>query len=318
MPVKLPPTRRGDQPAAARYTEEMSIAAASVGGAAADERLIVVVHGTDVLVEDSAGGPVLPRAERVDPLLAELTGGLTGELGAGGGVQPIALGRSAGRACFGAGASAAVRAAPPAGLSFVPVRALLGVWDQAALDVVGRAIALVEFEGLHRFCGRCAAATEPKAGERARRCPSCGATFHPGIPPAVIVVVERDDGRILLARNARFPPGMFSAVAGFVEVGESLEQAVCREVAEEVGIRIDRLRYFGSQPWPFGRSLMMGFLARYAGGEIAVDGAEIAEARWFSPNDLPILPSRVSIARRMIDAWMTASSAPGPGGLTFD
>ena len=291
----------------------MSIAADG-DGASDGERLIVIVHGTDVLVEDSAGGPVLPRTERIEPLLAELTG----EPGAGGGVQPIALGRSGGRAYFGAGASAAGRAAPPAGLSFVPVRALLGVWDEAALDVVGRAIALVEFEGLHRFCGRCAAATEPKASERARRCPSCGATFHPGIPPAVIVVVECDDGRILLARNARFPPGMFSAVAGFVEVGESLEQAVCREVAEEVGIRIDRLRYFGSQPWPFGRSLMMGFLARYAGGEVAVDGAEIAEARWFSPHDLPILPSRVSIARRMIDAWLTASSAPGRGGLTFD
>jgi NAD+ diphosphatase len=126
----------------------------------------------------------------------------------------------------------------------------------------------------------------------------------------VITLVERDDGRILLARNASFPSGMFSAVAGFVEVGESLEQAACREVAEEVGIQIDRLRYFGSQPWPFGRSLMIGFFAKYASGEVTVDGTEIAEARWFAPDGLPVLPPQISIARRMIDAWRTGASLP--------
>jgi NAD+ diphosphatase len=263
------------------------------------ERLIVVVHGTDVLVQDSAGGPALPPVSRLDSILTALTDAG----GAGGGVGPIALGRHGGCDCFGAGASVAVRSAPPAGLRFVSVRALLGVLDEGALEVVGRAIALVEFEAMHRFCGRCAVATQPAPSERSRRCPSCGAVFHPNIPPAVITLVERDDGRILLAHNAGFPPGLFSAVAGFVEVGESLEQAACREVAEEVGIQIDRLRYFGSQPWPFGRSLMIGFLAHYAGGEITPDGAEIAEARWFSPDALPILPPRISIARRLIDAW---------------
>jgi NAD+ diphosphatase len=268
------------------------------------ERLVVIVHGTDVLVSDSAGVPGLPPAAVADPLLRELTA--TG--GAESGVAAIALGRHAGCDCFGAGASAALWAAPPAGLRFIPVRALLGVLPDAVLEVVGRAIALVEFEALHRFCGRCAAATEPASGERARRCPSCGVVFHPRIPPAVITLVERDDGRILLARNARFPAGMFSAVAGFVEVGESLEQAACREVAEEVGVRIDRLRYFDSQPWPYGRSLMIGFFARYVSGEIAVDGTEIAEARWFPPDGLPILPPRISIARRLIDAWAAGSA----------
>jgi NAD+ diphosphatase len=263
------------------------------------ERVVVIVHGTDVLVDSSAGAPTLPPTALTDPILKELTGAR----GAGGGVEAIALGRYGGCDCFGAGASTALRAAPPAGLRFVPVRALLGALPEAALEVVGRAIALVEFEALHQFCGRCAVATEPVPGERARRCPSCGAVFHPRIAPAVITLVERDDGRILLARNAGFPPGMFSAVAGFVEVGESLEQAACREVTEEVGIQIDRLRYFGSQPWPFGRSLMIGFLARYVGGEIAVDGTEIAEARWFPRDGFPILPPRISIARRLIDEW---------------
>jgi NAD+ diphosphatase len=272
----------------------------------AGERLVVVVHGTHVLVQDSAGAPALLPAALAEPIVRELTGAG----GAEGGVGAIALGRLGGCDCFGAGASAALRAGPPAGLRFVPVRALLGALPEAALEIVGRAIALVEFEALHRFCGRCATTTEPAHGERARRCPACGAVFHPRIPPAVIVLVERDDGRILLARNEGFPPGMFSAVAGFVEVGESLEQAVCREVAEEVGVQIDRLRYFGSQPWPFGRSLMIGFLARYAGGDIAVDGTEIAEARWFSPADLPILPPRISIARRLIDAWTAGAPPP--------
>jgi NAD+ diphosphatase len=273
----------------------------------AGERVVVVVHGTEVLVQDSGGVPALPPTALVDSIVKELTGAS----GAGAGVEAIALGRLGGCDCFGACASAALRAAPPAGLRFVPVRALLGALPEAALEIVGRAIALVEFEALHRFCGRCAAATEPTPGERARRCPACGAVFHPRIPPAVIVLIERDDGRILLARNSGFPPGLFSAVAGFVEVGESLEQAACREVAEEVGVQIDRLRYFGSQPWPFGRSLMIGFLARYAGGEVAVDGTEIAEARWFPPDALPILPPRISIARRLIDAWMArAGSTP--------
>jgi NAD+ diphosphatase len=268
------------------------------------DRLVVVVHGTDVLVQDSAGALALPPTALADRIVEALTGAT----GADCGVAAIALGRLGGCDCVGAGASAALRAAPPAGLRFVPVRALLGALSEPALEIVGRAIALVEFEALHRFCGRCAAATEPMAGERARRCPACGAVFHPRIPPAVITLVERDDGRILLARNSSFPPGLFSAVAGFVEVGESLEQAARREVAEEVGVQIDHLRYFGSQPWPFGRSLMIGFLARYTAGEIAVDGKEIAEARWFPPDALPILPPRISIARRLIDAWRAGAS----------
>jgi NAD+ diphosphatase len=257
-----------------------------------DTELVVVVHGTSVLVQDCDGVPSLPPPALIEPWAGDT----------------IALGRLADRNCFGAAANPAARAAPPNGLRLAPVRTLLGVFSEATLEVVGRAIAVVEFETMHRFCGCCANPTQPIAGEWARRCPACLATFRPHIPPAVIVVIGRDDGRILLARSPGFPAGMFSAVAGFAEIGESLEQAARREVKEEVGVEIDDLRYFGSQPWPFGRSLMIGFFAHHTSGEIVVDGTEITEARWFSLDHLPALPPPISIARRMIDAWMATAT----------
>ena len=113
----------------------------------------------------------------------------------------------------------------------------------------------------------------------------------------------------LLARGTRFPTGFFSTLAGFVEPGESLEQSVAREIAEEVGVAVTAIRYFGSQPWPFPHSLMIGFTARWAGGEIQVDGDEIAEAGWFAPEALPLVPPPLSIARRLIDAWIADPTA---------
>jgi NAD+ diphosphatase len=160
----------------------------------------------------------------------------------------------------------------------------------------------VEFETMTRFCGRCSTPTEPNPGDAGKRCPSCSATFYPRIAPAVIVLVERK-GRILLARGPRHPPGWRSALAGFVEPCESLEEAAIREVREEVSLTITDLRYFESQPWPFGHSLMIGFFARYAAGEIEVDCNEIVEADWFSIDALPILPPPTTIARRLIDAY---------------
>jgi NAD+ diphosphatase len=161
---------------------------------------------------------------------------------------------------------------------------------------------------MHRFCGGCGHPTELLPNERARRCPSCETPFYPRIAPAVIVLVQRER-EILLARNATFPRPWYSAVAGFVEAGESLEEAVGREVLEEVGVELSEIQYFGSQPWPFGRSLMVGFNARYAGGEIRVDGTEIADARWFPADALPQLPPRISIARQLIDNWLERQSS---------
>jgi len=126
---------------------------------------------------------------------------------------------------------------------------------------------------------------------------------YPRIAPAVIVLVRRG-AEALLARGARFPLPFFSTLAGFVEIGETLEQTVAREIREEVGIEVADIRYFGSQPWPFPHSLMVGFHAEWAGGELRLQETEIVEAQWFRADALPPIPPRLSIARRLIDAWL--------------
>jgi NAD+ diphosphatase len=188
--------------------------------------------------------------------------------------------------------------------SYVDLMRLFGEADEPTWAAAGRALQLVEWSRNHRYCGRCASPTEDSPGERARRCPACGLLAFPRLAPAVITLVERDDGRALLARNARWPTSMYSCLAGFVEPGESVEAAVRREVFEEVGIEVDGLRYYQSQPWPFPHSLMLGFHARHRSGEIACDGVEIAEAGWFTRDKLPQLPGPISIARWLIDDWV--------------
>ena len=194
-------------------------------------------------------------------------------------------------------------AAVPEGMKLVTARSLYARLDEAVFAVAGRALAIAEWDAHHRFCGRCGQPTELVPGERARRCPACRTPFYPRISPAVIVLVTRGDA-MLLARAAGFPEPFFSTLAGFVEPGESLEETLMREVGEEVGIEIHNIRYFGSQPWPFGRSLMIGFTAEHAAGEIRIDGQEIVEAGWFTVDDLPRLPPRLSIARQLIDGFI--------------
>jgi NAD+ diphosphatase len=191
---------------------------------------------------------------------------------------------------------------------FRDLRALWGTLDEATWTLAGRAAQLVDWDRTHRWCGQCATATEPARGERARRCPRCGLVAFPRLAPAVIVLIERDDGRILLARSPTFPAPFFSLLAGFVEPGETLEEAVAREVAEEVGVAVGDITYWGSQPWPFPHSLMVGFRARYRGGDLVLQADEIAEAGWFCPDDLPMTPPTMSIAGRMIAEW--AGTAP--------
>ena len=188
---------------------------------------------------------------------------------------------------------------------FVDLRVLWGSVDEPTWLVAGRAVQLVEWSRTHRFCGRCGTPTEEMPGERARRCPACTLLAYPRLAPAVIMLVERDDGRALLARNVLFPPGIFSCLSGFVEPGETLENAVRREVREEVGIEVAELEYRGSQPWPFPHQLMVGFGARYLSGEITVDEHEIAEADWFTPDDAPVFNSNISIASHLINGWRT-------------
>ncbi|HSB86821.1 MAG TPA: NAD(+) diphosphatase [Ilumatobacteraceae bacterium] len=169
--------------------------------------------------------------------------------------------------------------------------------------VAGRAVQLVEWARTHRFCGRCGSPTEQHPGERAMRCPACGLLAFPRLAPAMITLVTKGD-HALLAHGVQFRNPVYSCLAGFVEPGESLEGAVLREVREEVGIEVQNVRYWGSQPWPFPHSLMVGFMAEWKSGEIDIDPAEIVDARWFSRDDLPPVPPPISIARKLIDAWV--------------
>lgn len=166
----------------------------------------------------------------------------------------------------------------------------------------GRAAQLLEWDATHRFCGRDGSPTERGGDELVRVCPVCGSTYYPRISPAVIMLVERE-GRLLLARRAGAPRprAMYSCLAGFVEPGETLEEAVAREVLEEVGVEVEDVRYVASQPWPFPSQLMVGFTARWAGGELRVDERELGDAQWWDPRDLPQVPPPYTIARTLID-----------------
>jgi len=173
--------------------------------------------------------------------------------------------------------------------------------------VAGRAVQIIEWARTHRFCGRCATPTELAPGERAMRCPKCKLLAFPRLAPAMITLVTRGEGdeqEALLAQGVQFRGPMYSCLAGFVEPGESLEGAVVREVREEVGIDVTNVRYWGSQPWPFPHSLMLGFHAEWAGGEIRCDPTEILDANWYRRDALPSIPPGISIARKLIDAWL--------------
>jgi NAD+ diphosphatase len=189
------------------------------------------------------------------------------------------------------------------------LRQYFGVATEAEWLAAGRAAQTAEWARTHRFCGRCATPTEPSSGERAVRCPACGLVAYPRVAPAMITLVTRGapgpDQEALLARGARFPVPMYSCLAGFVEPGEDLEGSVVREVKEEVGVDVDDVRYVGSQPWPFPHSLMIGFRANHVGGDIVCEEGEIADAGWYRKDDLPMIPPTISIAGRIIEAWLT-------------
>jgi NAD+ diphosphatase len=188
-------------------------------------------------------------------------------------------------------------------MSFLGLRQAYPRLGDDLFTVAGRAVQIVDWDRTHQFCGRCGAGMATLPGERAKACLRCGLHSYPRLSPSIIVRVSRGPA-ILLARSPRFPPGMYSVLAGFVEPGETLEQTIEREVSEEVGLALQNVQYFGSQPWPFPNSLMIAFTAEYAGGELRPDPAEIEDAAWFTPDNLPALPPPMSIARRMIDDFV--------------
>ncbi|MBS0658339.1 MAG: NAD(+) diphosphatase [Verrucomicrobia bacterium] len=193
------------------------------------------------------------------------------------------------------------RIEPP--FELIGLRALAAFVDAELFGVVGRAFHATDWLTNSRFCGRCGTATTLSPTERCAVCPGCGHHTYPRISPAIITLVRRGD-EALLASNAKFPGVFYSTLAGFSDIGESLEETVRREVLEEVGVHVHDIRYFGSQPWPFPNSLMIGFTAQWESGEIAIDPAEISDAQWFTIDALPPIPPPLSIARRLIDAWI--------------
>lgn len=184
-----------------------------------------------------------------------------------------------------------------------PLRAVIHTLDDAAVFAICRAKEMMFWRNRRKFCGACGTALKDSETDMARICPECGERFYPQIAPAVITAVLKDD-KILLAHNRNFTSGVFSLIAGFVESGESLEQAVAREIMEETSIKVKNIRYYSSQPWPFPNSLMLGFVAEYDSGDVKPDGVELETAGWYSADELPQLPDHGSIARKIIDDFI--------------
>ncbi|MHB1394498.1 MAG: NAD(+) diphosphatase [Clostridia bacterium] len=191
----------------------------------------------------------------------------------------------------------------PDGLEFLGLRQLHEQIDKSMLQAAFRAVQIVTWDETHRFCGVCGETTVKMADEHAKVCPKCGHISYPRLSPAVIVAVTKGD-KLLLARNKNFVSGLYSVLAGFVEAGETLEECVKREIREEAGIEVKNIKYFGSQSWPFPNSYMLAFTAEHENGEIQIDEDEIAEARWFSPEEIPNIPGKLSISRKLIDWFL--------------
>jgi NAD+ diphosphatase len=202
----------------------------------------------------------------------------------------------------------------PEGYRWVPLRGLFGQVDDVTWTAAGRAEQIVAWDRTHRFCGRCGSETQRHPNERARVCPNCRLMQFPRLSPATITLVTRGEREeeVLLAHGRQFGARFYSCIAGFVEPGESLEQCVAREVEEEVGITVRDVRYFSSQPWPFPNSLMIGFQARYASGELNLQESEIVDAGWFTADNLPPHPQGgMSIAGWLIEDWLRRQEARG-------
>ena len=218
---------------------------------------------------------------------------------------PLYLGTLDGLPCLAADAD--LEGEMPEGWGAVSLRTLFGAVSEAEYGLAGYASQMLYWRRTSGFCPVCGHRTEARDGDWGRRCPECGHVAYPHISPATLILVH-DGPRLLLAQK----PGWgtrYSILAGFVEPNESLEDCARRETREEVGLALTDVAYAGSQPWPFPHQLMVGFTARYAGGEIVVDGDELERAAWFEADALPDLPPAVSLSRQMIDAWVSSRTA---------
>lgn len=201
----------------------------------------------------------------------------------------------------------------PAPFNVSGMRKALGNMHEEMLPFWLRSAHLLQWEKSTRFCASCGNALETHPTETAKRCPACAALFYPTISPCIIVLIYRntfEERQVLLAHSPKFPLPVYSILAGFMEAGESAEETIRREIYEEVGITVKNLRYFASQAWPFPHQLMLGFFAEYDNGEIQIDNDEISDARWFSPDALPKIPAKGSIARNLIDTFLRGEDFP--------
>jgi len=198
--------------------------------------------------------------------------------------------------------SAPLNAPAPAGYLWTNIRPLFGGLDSGEIEALSRASMLASWDSDHRYCGRCGTITERDTLESARVCPACHHRSYPRVSPAMIVRIT-DGEKILLAHNSRFPDGVYSCIAGYVEPGETLENTVIREIREEVGLIAAPPKYLSSQAWPFPHSLMLGFETTATGNPVP-DGVEISDAQWFSCDNLPHIPRHGTIARWLIDEWL--------------
>jgi len=253
-----------------------------------------VIQGDNVLVRHDSPRVAIPRVSSPLDLGMSTT-------------RQHYLGRLDGCHCY--SVEVADSTSPPQGMEFEGLRKIYGLLDDDLFSLAGKALQIIDWDRTHRFCGRCGSETRTHATERAKECVRCGSLHFPRLAPAIIVLVKRER-EILLARARRFTTAMYSTLAGFVEPGETLEEAVVREVKEESGITVKEIRYFGSQPWPFPHSLMIGFTAKYAGGEITLNDEENVDIGWFAPQSLPPqLPSEMSIARKLINSFLQETNS---------
>jgi NAD+ diphosphatase len=191
----------------------------------------------------------------------------------------------------------------PEEMAFMDLHSLYDILDEDIFLLAGRAIQIVNWDKNHQFCGKCSTPTQTMDNEMAKICPECGFINHTRLSPAVITAIINED-KILMAKHSYGLKNRYSLIAGFLEAGETLEEGVEREIMEEVGLKVKDIKYFGSQPWPFPNSLMIGFTANYDEGEINVDGKEILDAKWFEVDEVQRPHSKMSIASELIEWYI--------------
>jgi len=229
---------------------------------------------------------------------------LTGEEWQGGGFGDLPryyFGSYRGLPCYAVACESRVEAPP--GSEWIALRQVLIDGDDELFLIAGRGRQILEFHRTHRYCGLCGRPNREHDKEIALYCPECKHTCYPRVSPCIIVLVTRGE-ELLLARSARFPTAMYSTLAGFIEAGETIEQAVHREVLEEAGVRIRDLRYYASQAWPFPHQLMIGFHALHDSGDITLDDEEIVDAQWWHYTALPQTPPRSAMSGMLIASFI--------------